>query len=487
MHIDKEVVEKVLTLENMNSAIRTMRASLLNPVVIRAGEIEEELYRKETRKPFEELIIANVGDAQAMGQRPITYIRQLLAVITFPELINDSRFPEDVKTRAVTILSDCYGGSIGSYTDGRGLEVVRKHTAQYIERRDEGIPCNYQDIILSTGATEGIRSILKLLNEEIDGKIPGIMIPIPQYPLYSATLDEYSMHQIPYYLDESNNWNLDMNELERAIQQAKQVCNPRAIVIINPGNPTGQVLSRANIEDIIRFAYKERLFILADEVYQTNVYAEGCKFVSFKKVLMELGHPYSKMELASFMSCSKGFSGECGLRGGYVEMLNLDAKIKDMLMKMLSCTLCSNIHGQATLECIVNPPIPGEESYDLFESEKEDILKSMANRAKLVTDTFNSIPGFSCNPIQGAMYAFPRIHLPEKTVSMAESFGLCADTFYALELLEQTGICVNPGSGFGQRLGTYHFRTTILPQPEKLKVMLQKMKEFHIKFLHEYG
>lgn len=71
---------------------------------------------------------------------------------------------------------------------------------------------------------------------------------------------------------------------QRAISEAKKVSTPRAIVVINPGNPTGQVLSRQNIEEIIRFAFKERLFIFADEVYQDNIYAEGSKFYSFKKV-----------------------------------------------------------------------------------------------------------------------------------------------------------------------------------------------------------
>lgn len=96
------------------------------------------------------------------------------------------------------------------------------------------------------------------------------MVPIPQYPLYSATLAEFNMHQIGYYLDESKGWGLDVEELQRAVDEAKEVSFPRAIVVINPGNPTGQVLSRKNIEEIIQFAYKERLFILADEVYQVR-------------------------------------------------------------------------------------------------------------------------------------------------------------------------------------------------------------------------
>lgn len=132
------------------------------------------------------------------------------------------------------------------------------------------------------------------------------MIPIPQYPLYSATLAEFGLHQVGYYLNEDNKWALDISELERSFKESKETCNPRVLVVINPGNPTGQVLTRQNIEQIIEFAQKHRLFLLADEVYQDNVYDKESAFHSFKKVMMEMGEPYCKMELASFMSASKG-------------------------------------------------------------------------------------------------------------------------------------------------------------------------------------
>ncbi|NJI30058.1 hypothetical protein HBI98_23150 [Aeromonas veronii] len=84
------------------------------------------------------------------------------------------------------------------------------------------------------------------------------------------------------------------------------------------------------------------------------------------------------------------------------------------------------------------------------------------------------------------MYAFPQIRLPPKALEAAKKDGKPADTFYAFRLLEETGICIVPGSGFGQRPGTYHFRTTILPQTEKLKEMLGLFKTFHEKFLQKY-
>ncbi|KAK7590833.1 hypothetical protein V9T40_002446 [Parthenolecanium corni] len=477
--------DRVLTLENMNQAVIKLEYAVRGPLVLRAQQIQKELNEKKVTKPFKDVIRANIGDCHAMGQKPITFIRQVLALVTDQSLFDSPAYPNDVKSKARLLLDNCNGSSIGSYTDSAGIEIIRKHVAQYIERRD-GIPSNYEDIILSAGASNGIKAVLQLINSVVNGKKPGVMIPIPQYPLYSASVAEYSMVPINYYLDESRNWGLSVSELQRAVSEAREKCNPRILVIINPGNPTGQVLSRENIEEVIKFAYREKLFLFADEVYQDNVYADGCKFHSFKKVLTEMGSPYSKMELASFMSCSKGYMGECGLRGGYAEIINLDPQVKAMLLKLLSAMLCPTVHGQVATDCVVSPPMPGDESYELFEQEKSAVLSSLAERAKLVADKLNSLPGFTCNPVQGAMYAFPRLHLPEKAIEAAKSRGMCPSTFYAFELLEKTGVCIVPGAGFGQVPGTYHFRTTILPQPPLMKELLDRLEKFHLDFLEEY-
>lgn len=102
------------------------------------------------KKPFTEIIKANIGDCHAMDQVPITFIRQVLAIVSYPKLLDDSSFPEDAKERARTILGACSGGSVGSYSDTLGIEVIRRHTARYIERRD-GIPSEWQNIAISSG------------------------------------------------------------------------------------------------------------------------------------------------------------------------------------------------------------------------------------------------------------------------------------------------------------------------------------------------
>ncbi|XP_049958649.1 alanine aminotransferase 1-like isoform X1 [Schistocerca serialis cubense] len=476
---------KSVTLETLNPCIKEMQYGITGPLVNRASKIEKEL-EKGVKKPFTEVIKANIGDCHSLGQVPITFVRQVLAMVSYPVLLDDPRFPYDVKYRVKEILASCPGGSVGSYPESAGTEVIRRHVAEFIERRD-GAPSSWEDIVMTCGATTGIKMVLYLLIGEMNGKKAGVMTPIPQYPIYSATLSEFNMVQIPYYLEEESCWGLDLAELQRAIDEARKVCNPRAIVIINPGNPTGQVLSRNNIEEIIKFAYQERLFILADEVYQDNVYAEESKFYSFKKVMMEMGPPYSEMEMASFMSASKGYLGECGLRGGYCELINLEPDVKAMCMKSFTVMSCPTVPGQVAIDCVVKPPQPGDPSYEQFTAEKESILNSLSVRAKTVVNVFNSLEGMSCNKVQGAMYAFPQLHLPPNAIKEAKQNNLPPDAFYALGLLEDTGITVVPGSEFGQKPGTYHFRTTILPQHNKLKSMMNKIKAYHDKFMQKYG
>lgn len=384
---------------------------------------------------------------------------KLLALTVEPRLLNSPDYPADVKERACALLSSCSGGSMGSYTDSAGLEYVRHQVATFIEERDGGVPCDWQNVYLTGGASPGIKSILSLVQWvdiwniyiyllliieircscEVDAQTPGIMVPIPQYPLYSATISEYGMKKIDYYLDEANKWGLNRVELQRAYDKSKAECNPRALVIINPGNPTGQVLSRQNIEEIIRFAYDNKLLILADEVYQANVYDKDSKFHSFKKVMHEMGEPYSSQELVSFLSVSKGYLGECGIRGGYMEVINMCPQVKAMLTKSITASLCSTTAGQVAVSALVNPPRPGEPSYELYNKEKSDVLNALRERADLVYKTFSSFDGYTVNPVQGAMYVFPKIDIPQKAIDAAKAKNMAADVFYAFELLESTG------------------------------------------------
>ncbi|XP_025904626.1 alanine aminotransferase 1-like [Nothoprocta perdicaria] len=422
-----------------------------------------------------------------MGQKPITFLRQVVALCLCPELLDEPWVPSDARARARRLLDACAGHSAGAYSASPGIELVRRDVARFLERRD-GVPARHDDVFLSTGASDAIVGILKLLVSGAGATRTGVLIPVPQYPLYSAAVAELDAVPVAYYLDEERCWALEPGELRRALAAARRHCAPRVLCIINPGNPTGQVQSRQCIEDIIKLAYEEQLFLMADEVYQDNVYAEGSAFHSFKKVLFELGSPYKDVvELASFHSVSKGFMGECGFRSGFVEVVNMDPEVREQLIKMVSVRLCPPVPGQIILDAMVAPPEPGEPSYERFMAEKQEVLSALAHKARITQEIFNQAPGIHCNPVQGAMYSFPRIELPPRAVQEAKALGQAPDAFFCMKLLEETGICVVPGSGFGQREGTYHFRMTILPPAEKLRELLHKLSQFHAKFTREFS
>ena len=135
------------------------------------------------------------------------------------------------------------------------------------------------------------------------------MIPIPQYPLYSATIELLGGKQVDYYLEEEKEWALSVDELDRQYEAAvADGINVRALAVINPGNPTGQVMSYENIAEVVKWADRRDVVLLADEVYQVNVYDSDKQFHSFKKVVCDLG---LKVPLFSFHSVSKGVLVQC--------------------------------------------------------------------------------------------------------------------------------------------------------------------------------
>ncbi|CAF2626062.1 unnamed protein product [Rotaria sp. Silwood2] len=475
-----------LTIEKLNPLVKEVEYAVRGPILIRAGEIEKQL-KGNHNFPFDRVIRANIGNCHASGNHVhITYIRQFVAGCTYPEVMKSPDFPSDIKKT-------------------QGIITIREDIANYIQQRD-GYPSDPNNIYLCNGASDGIKTIIKLLMNHNPKKPSGIMIPVPHIPLYSATLSEYGAHQIDYYLDEDNNWTLNIDELERALNESKDRSAPCGIVIINPGNPTGQVLSSENIKNVIRFAHKHQLFILADEVYQENVYLPGSKFFSFKQALMDLGAPYNHMEMgieylifcfsisifvfsylpASFHSASKGWHGECGSRGGYYELINVDKDVKVQVNKFISAYLCSTTWGQAVMAAIINPPKEGEPSYELYKQERLTVVNRLKEKADLVSRLFNSVEDVRYSAIIGAMYAFPRIEIPKKAIEYAKSKNMAPDAFYCFRLLEKTGICVVPGSAFKQRPGTHHLRTTILPPVDQMKDMVERFRTFHMSFLREW-
>jgi alanine transaminase len=157
--------EYFLTLENMNQNVKQLEYAVRGPLVIRANQLEKEL-SSGAKKPFKQVIRANIGDCHAMGQKPLTFFRQVMSGSLNPtKTISDPNIPEDVKQRIEEILSYCGGQSVGAYSDSAGVEIIRKHCAEYIAERD-GIESDFNNIMLTTGASEGVRAVLSIINSK---------------------------------------------------------------------------------------------------------------------------------------------------------------------------------------------------------------------------------------------------------------------------------------------------------------------------------
>jgi aspartate/methionine/tyrosine aminotransferase len=452
------------------------------PIVQRAQQLEAEGRR---------IIYCNIGNPQALKQKPLSFIRQILSLLELPDLMEHPDaarlFPADIVRRAREILRSHPHG-LGAYTQSPGIPFIREAVAEFITQRD-GIPSTRDQIILTDGASKGAQPvIMALMRDPADGW----MIPIPQYPLYSATIDLYGGKQIGYLLDERNGWQLNREILDSSIARARQQrINAVGIVVINPGNPTGAVLSRENIGMIISFARENNLVIIADEVYQENVYAASSRFFSFAKSMHEMGE--TGVPLFSLHSVSKGFLGECGHRGGYTEFRNIPDDVMAEFVKLQSISLCANVSGQIATYMMVSPPQPGDESFETYRRERDAVLGELQAKAKILGEGINSIEGMSLDVPQGAMYAFVRFELPAgkdfdpDAMSEAErkEYDAKRESDYCLALLEETGICVVPGSGFGQEPGTLHFRTTFLPPRDEIEDLVRKLGRFHEQYVRE--
>ncbi|KAL8922371.1 MAG: hypothetical protein Q9208_005224 [Pyrenodesmia sp. 3 TL-2023] len=483
-----------LTIDNINPHVKEAKYAVRGELAVRSEKYRAQLKQgdpptpPEEPLPFNQVISANIGNPQQLDQKPITFFRQVLSLVEYPPLLenegvlkNQLGYKQDVIDRARWLLNEVK--SVGAYSASQGAPGIRESVARYIKRRD-GYPSDAANIFLSAGASSGVNTLMNVIcaNPET-----GILVPIPQYPLYTATLAVLNARCVPYYLEESRAWGTDLSAIKESYQKAKaEGTDVRAIVIINPGNPTGASLSASDVRSVLEFAAEEKLVVLADEVYQTNVFVG--QFTSFKKELRDLqkefpGGKYDNLELASLNSISKGMVGECGHRGGYFELTGFDPKVAEQIYKFVSIMLCPPVTGQCLVEMAVNPPKEGDPSYPLYREEYDAIARGLEQRANALYEQFKEMEGVECQSPQGSMYLFPTIHLPRKAIEQAQREGRAPDEFYCFRLLDATGICVVPGSGFGQKEGTLHFRTTFLAPGTE---WVGKITEFHRRFMDEF-
>ncbi|CAL8346008.1 unnamed protein product [Gadus morhua 'NCC'] len=475
------------SLLDVNPRLKAIGESPCNALRARALHITQEL-AQGVPKTFSRVVDLCSFDPQREGVPPITFLQQVLAVCFYPELLSDENFALDVRQRARRLIQSCEGSSVGCYTPSSGLVYIQHRIAEFITRRDAGVPTDAHSIFICSGFWRTLTMMTKLLSSSEGEPQNGVLVPLPYPHTLAMVLGLAGIRSVPYRLREDTGWAMDLEELQRAIRTARGCCRPMAIFISNPGNPTGHVQNRKSIEEVIKFAAAEKLFLLVNEVDQHSVHGSGIQWVSYKKVLFDMGPKYWEgVQMASFHSLSNGLMGECGLRAGYMELVNVDKEVMIFAETLLNMDISSPVPGQLALDILLNPPQPSEPSYDLYTQEILTNLATLTENALRAHDFLNSLPGMSCQPAVGGFYVYPRVDLPAEVLERAKAAGVEADVLYCQELLEEQGVCVGAGSENGNTGGEYHLRLCLGVSSVVLEEALVRLGAFHLRFLDSYS
>ncbi|NXD32365.1 ALAM protein, partial [Spelaeornis formosus] len=222
-----------LTRDTINPAVLEVEYAVRGELALKADKYHQLLTsplapgQAANDLPFDKVVTANIGNPQQKGldQVPITFWRQVISLLEYPDLFKNHLdiirqiYPEDAIERAKEMHEEI--GSTGAYTHSKGILGIRKRVAKFIEERD-GYPADPESIYLTAGASAGVSSILNIALQKGDG----CLIPIPQYPLYTATLAFVSAVPLPYYLQEIEGWSMSHKVLIESIKQAKKAGTP---------------------------------------------------------------------------------------------------------------------------------------------------------------------------------------------------------------------------------------------------------------------
>ena len=376
-----------------------------------------------------------VRDIVVLAQQVAKTGKKMLYLNIGDPNVYDFTVPAPVVEATHKAMLENHAGYSPSSGIGEAVQSVREEAAR------KGIE-NIRDIFVTTGASEAIEICLTaLLN-------PGenILTPAPGYPLYTAVIAKLQAKENPYYLDEESGWQPDIADMESKIND-----KTRAIVLINPNNPTGALYTKETLQQVIALAKKYNLVLFSDEIYD-KLLIDDVQHISTASLDSELScitfNGLSKSYLGPGLRIGWGIaSGEQEIMGDYIEAIN----------KILRSRLCAN----HPIQYAVKPCLQGDQAH------LPQVLEKLRRRRDITTKMLNGIEGISCVSPQGAFYAFPKLH------------GVADDNHWVSELIKSTGVVTVPGSGFGQRPGTAHFRVVFLPQEDTLVSAYEKIAAFH--------
>lgn len=379
------------------------------PVPERARQMEEA---------GEKIIKLNIGNLAAFGFEPPT------------EIVQDM----------IRNLPDSAG-----YTDSKGLFAPRKSIVHYSQEQG-ATGVTVDDVYLGNGASELISLAVNALLDSGDE----VLVPSPDYPLWTAAVSLSGGVPVHYMCDEQNGWEPSTEDIKNKITE-----RTKAIVIINPNNPTGAVYSKEALQKIVELTREHGLIIFADEVYDKILY-DGA-------VHIPLASLSTDVLTITFNSLSKNYRA-CGYRAGWMVVSGDKSNAQDYIegLNMLSSMrLCANTPGQLAIQTALGG----------YQSIKDLVTGGGRLKAQrdLAYELLSKIEGVSVMKPRGALYMFVKLD--------PELYTIDDDQAFALELLEKEKILVVQGSGF-HYAGNHHFRFVFLPYRTDLTEAISRVARF---------
>jgi alanine-synthesizing transaminase len=379
------------------------------PVLDRARQMEEE---------GQKIIKLNIGNLAVFGLEP----------------------PDEIVQDMIRNLAASAG-----YTDSKGLFAPRKSIVHYTqEKQISGVAVD--DVYLGNGASELITMSLNALLDDGDE----VLVPAPDYPLWTASVSLSGGRPVHYLCDEQSDWFPDIADI-----RSKITPNTRAIVVINPNNPTGALYPVEVLEQIVQVAREHQLIVMADEIYDKTLY-DGNTHTSIASLATDV-------LFVTFNGLSKNYRS-CGYRAGWMVVSGEKRHARDYIegLDMLaSMRLCSNTPGQLAIQTALG----GYQSIDDLVAPTGRLCRQRDIAHSMLTQ----IPGVTCVKPKAALYMFPRLD--------PAMYPIADDQQFAYELLADEKLLIVQGTGFNWPTPD-HFRLVFLPNSDDLHEALTRIERF---------
>jgi alanine-synthesizing transaminase len=403
------VSETVLKPIAKSSKLANVCYDIRGPVLEKARQMEEDGHK---------IIKLNIGNLAVFGLEP----------------------PDEIVQDMIRNLAGAAG-----YTDSKGLFAPRKSVVHYCQEKGiQGVTVD--DVYLGNGASELIVMALNAMLNEGDE----VLLPAPDYPLYTAAVALSGGRPVHYICDEKAEWYPDIADI-----RAKITPRTRAIVVINPNNPTGALYPESLLKEIIQVAREHQLIVMADEIYDKTLY-DGATHTSMAALADDV-------LFLTFNGLSKNYRS-CGYRAGWMVVSGEKRHAKDYIegLNMLaSMRLCANTPGQLAIQTALGG----------YQSIKDLVAPTgrLCKQRDLAYELLNKIPGVSVVKPKGALYMFPKLD--------PKMYPIADDQQFAYELLAEEKVLIVQGTGFNWTHPD-HFRLVFLPNSDDLTDAIGRIARF---------